>query len=165
MYMYISTKIFDNFSIALRQHKAQHSHCQLLHGYAFEFKVWFASNESEIDKQLDDMNWIVDFGGFKAAPIGNGLKDWMNLMFDHTTLIEKDDPNLDIFQQMEQMSILKLHVLDKIGAESLAKLVFDKMNDVLSKTDAGRCRVVKVECMENNKNSGIFIDTKFLSLL
>lgn len=163
--MYISTKIFDNFSIALRQWKAQHSHCQLLHGYAFEFKVWFASNELEIDKQLDDMNWIVDFGGFKTAPVGNGLKDWMNLMFDHTTLIEKDDPNLDIFQQMEQMNILKLHVLDKMGAESLAKLVFDKMNDVLSKTDAGRCRVVKVECMENNKNSGIFIDTKSLSLL
>ena len=62
---YISAKNFDNFSVALRQWKAQHSHCQLLHGYAFEIKVWFASNESDIDKQLDDMNWIVDYGSFK----------------------------------------------------------------------------------------------------
>lgn len=53
---YTSAKKFDNFSVALRQHKAQHSHCSLLHGYAFELKVWFASNEENIDKQLDDMN-------------------------------------------------------------------------------------------------------------
>lgn len=155
-FRYLSTKRFDNFSCAIRQHKAQHSHCHLLHGYAFEFKVWFASNIPDIDSQLDDMNWLVDFGGFKSAPVGNGLKDWMNHMFDHTTLLEKDDPNLDIFQQLEQMKVCKLIVLDKIGAESMARMVFERMNDVLSKTDAGRCKVVKVECFENNKNSAIY---------
>jgi 6-pyruvoyltetrahydropterin/6-carboxytetrahydropterin synthase len=154
--MYQSTKIFNNFSVALRQHKARHSHCQLLHGYAFKFKVWFASNEPNIDQQLDDMNWIVDFGGFKSAPVGNGLKDWLNHMFDHTTIIEKDDEFLDVFQQLEQMGICKLIVMEKMGAESIAKLVFDKFNDVLSKTDAGRCKVVKVECFENDKNSAIY---------
>lgn len=156
MARYISTKNFDNFSVALRQWKAQHSHCQLLHGYAFEIKVWFASNEPDVDKQLDDMNWIVDYGGFKAPPLGNGLKDWLNHMFDHTTLLEKDDPNLDIFQQLEQMGVCKLIVMDKMGAESVAKLVFDKFNDVLSKTDAGRCKVIKVECFENKNNSSIY---------
>lgn len=154
--MYISTKIFDNYSVALRQWKAQHSHCQLLHGYALEFKVWFASNESDIDKQLDDMNWITDFGGFKPAPKGNGLKDWMDYMFDHTTLLEKDDPHLEIFQQLELFGLLHLRVMDKMGAESLAKFVFDKFNEVLSKTDAGRCQVIKVECFENQKNSAIY---------
>lgn len=153
---YISAKNFDNFSVALRQWKAQHSHCMLLHGYAFELKVWFASNEDDIDKQLDDMNWIVDYGGFKPAPKGNGLRAWLDHMFDHTTLIEKDDPNLDIFQQLEQMGICKLIVMDKMGAESVARLVFDKFNDVLSKTDAGRCKVVKVECFENKNNSSIY---------
>ena len=156
MTRYISTKLFDNFSVALRQHKASHSHCALLHGYAFKFKVWFASNESDIDKQLDSMNWIVDFGGFKAKPVGNGLREWLDYMFDHTTLIEKDDPYLDLFQQMEQMNLLHLRVMDKMGAESMAKLVFDKFNDVLSKTDAGRCKVIKVECFENDKNSSIY---------
>jgi 6-pyruvoyltetrahydropterin/6-carboxytetrahydropterin synthase len=148
--MYISTKIFDNFSVALRQHKAQHSHCQLLHGYALKFKVWFTS------ESLDDMNWVVDFGGFKNAPIGNGLKDWMNDMFDHTTLIEKDDPYKDLFDTMAMEGICKVHFLDKMGAESLAELVFNKFNEVLSKTDADRCRVIKVECFENDKNSAIF---------
>lgn len=156
MARYTSTKKFDNFSVALRQWKAQHSHCQLLHGYAFEVKVWFASTEADIDKQLDDMNWIVDFGGFKAPPHGNGLKDWMNHMFDHTMLIEQDDPYKDIFEQMGQMGLAKVHFLDKMGAESIAKMIYDKFNEVLSNTDAGRCKVVKVEVFENSKNSSIY---------
>ena len=156
MSRYLSAKNFDNFSVALRQHKAQHSHCKWLHGYAFEIKVWFASNENDIDKQLDDMNWIVDYGAFKKPPKGNGLREWLDDLFDHTTLIEKDDPHLDIFQQMAMMDICKLVVMDKMGAESVAKLVFDKFNERLSKTDAGRCKVVKVECFENKNNSSIY---------
>lgn len=154
-----STKVFDNFSVAIRQHKAQHSHCQLLHGYALKFKVYFESNTPDDENMgLNDMNWIVDYGGFKDAPAGNGLKSWMNHMFDHTLLIEKDDPYRDLFEQMGQMGLAKVHFLDKMGAESCAKLVFDKFNDVLSKTDAGRCRVVKVECFENDKNSSIYCE-------
>ena len=144
--MYISTKVFDNYSVALRQWKAKHSHCQLLHGYALKFKVWFTA------ETLDDMNWVVDFGGFKH----NGLKDWMNDMFDHTTLIEKDDPCKDLFEQMALMGLCKVHFMEKMGCESLAKLVFDKFNETLSKQDAARCSVVKVEVFENDKNSGIY---------
>lgn len=148
--MYVSTKIFDNYSVALRQHKAQHSHCQLLHGYALRFKVWFSS------ETLDDMNWVVDFGGFKDAPIGNGLKSWMEDNFDHVLLIEKDDPYLDFFESAAMEGICKLKVMDRMGCESLAKMVHDKFNEVLSKTDAGRCRVIRVECFENEKNSAIY---------
>ena len=144
--MYQSTKVFDNYSVSLRQWRAKHSHCQLLHGYALKFKVWFTSDS------LDDMNWIVDFGGFKH----NGLKEWMNEMFDHTTLIEKNDPYLDLFESMAMEGICKLKVLDKMGCESLAEMVFIKFNNVLSLQDAGRCRVIKVEVFENDKNSAIY---------
>ena len=156
MARYLSTKLFDNYSVAIRQWKAQHSHCQLLHGYALKFKVWFASNEPLEENQLDDMNWIVDYGGFKAPPQGNGLKAWMDHMWDHTLLIQKDDPYADIFEQLGQMGLAKVHLLDKMGAESCAKLVYDKFNEVLAKTDAGRCKCIKVECFENDKNSSIY---------
>ena len=153
---FYSTKTFSNYTCAIRQWKAQHSHCQLLHGYSFVFKVIFAATDTTINDGLDDMNWIADYGGFKDAPIGNGLKSWMDDMFDHTMLIEKDDPYLEFFQSMQMEGLCKLRVMDKMGAESLAKLVFDKFNDVLSKTDAGRCKVVSVECFENDKNSAIY---------
>jgi 6-pyruvoyltetrahydropterin/6-carboxytetrahydropterin synthase len=155
---YQSTKLFDNFSVAIRQWKAQHSHCQLVHGYGIYFKVWFESIEPLEENQLDEMNWVCDFGGFKNKPEGNGLKEWMNYMFDHTLLIEKDDPYLDFFKSAEMEGICHVRVLDKIGCESLAKLVFDKFNDVLSKTNAGRTKVVKVECFEHEKNSAIYLE-------
>jgi 6-pyruvoyltetrahydropterin/6-carboxytetrahydropterin synthase len=164
---YQSTKLFDNYSVAIRQHKAQHSHCQLLHGYALEFKVWFESIEPLEENQLDEMNWIMDYGGFKALPkggesveelkkTGNGLKDWMDYMWDHTLLIEKDDPQLETFQYMQELGLCHLRVMDKIGAESAAKMVYDKFNDVMSRTGGGRVKVVKVECWEAPKNSSIY---------
>ena len=154
-----STKLFDNYSVAIRQWRAQHSHCQLLHGYALKFKVWFESNTPDDDNcGLDDMNWIVDYGGFKDAPIGNGLKSWMKDMWDHTTLIEKDDPYLDFFESAAMEGLCKLTVMDKLGAESCAKTVYNHFNDVLSKTDGGRCKVVKVECFENDKNSSLYYE-------
>ena len=156
MKRYISTKTFDNYSVAIRQWKAQHSHCQLLHGYGIYFKVCFASNEPDIDKQLDEMNLIVDFGGFKTKPVGNGLKDWMDYMWDHTLLIEKDDPYLDFFQSAAMEGLCSIRVMDKMGCESLAKLVSDKFNEVLSNTDGARCKVIKVECFEHGKNSSIY---------
>ena len=120
MAKYQSTKLFDNYSVALRQHKAAHSHCELLHGYALKFKVWFESNEPLEENQLDEMNWIMDYGGFKdtdAEPTpGNGLKKWMNYMWDHTCLIEKDN-------------------LDKIknNIEAIDKEFNEKYKDILDK--------------------------------
>jgi 6-pyruvoyltetrahydropterin/6-carboxytetrahydropterin synthase len=154
---YQSTKLFDNYSVAIRQWKAQHSHCQLLHGYALEFKVWFESIEPLEENQLDEMNWIMDYGGFKSPPIGNGLKDWMDDKFDHTLLIEKDDPQLETFQYLEELGLAKLTILDKIGAEATAKLVFDYFNERLAVTGGGRVKVVKVECWEAKRNSSIYI--------
>jgi 6-pyruvoyltetrahydropterin/6-carboxytetrahydropterin synthase len=153
-----STKTFSNYSVALRQWRAQHSHCQLLHGYALKFKVWFEANDTAINDGLDEMNWIVDYGGFKDSPVGNGLKKWMNDMWDHTLLIEKDDPQLETFQLLEEMNLAKLVILDKMGAESCAKLVFEHFNDRLALTDGGRCKVTKVECWENETNSSTYGD-------
>lgn len=141
-----STKVFDNFSVALRQHKAAHSHCRYLHGYAFKIKVWFSA------ETLDEMNWIVDFGLFSR----NGMKEWLGYMFDHTTLIEKDDPQLESFKALEELGLCQLRILDKMGAESLSKLIFDQFTDRFSKTEGGRVRVDKVELFENEKNSGIY---------
>lgn len=145
---YQSTKKFGPYSAAIRQHKAQHSHCQLLHGYGFEFHLTFES----IDGRLDEMNWVQDFGSFKS----NGLKEWLEDMFDHTTLIEKDDPYRETWEFLHSEKLAKVIFLDAMGCENLAKLVFEKFNDRLSKIEGGRVKVVRVECFEHDKNSGIY---------
>jgi 6-pyruvoyltetrahydropterin/6-carboxytetrahydropterin synthase len=147
-----STKVFDGYSVALRQHKAQHSHCCLLHGYGIYFKVTFAPIDTSVNAGLDEMNWVQDYGSFKR----NGLKDWLADMFDHTVLIEQDDPMRPLFEEFGQYKIGKVHFLEKMGMEHLAKLVFDKFNDTLSKQDGGRVKVVQVEAFEHEKNSSIY---------
>ena len=156
MARYISTKLFENYSVALRQWRASHSHCELLHGYALKFKVWFASNEPDIDKQLDDMNWIVDYGGFKTPPKGNGLKDWMNHMWDHTLLIEKDDPYLDKFKQMDEDGVIQLRILPATGCEKFAEHLYYVINAFLKEETEGRVKAIKVEVYEHERNSASY---------
>ena len=62
-----STKLFDGYSVAFRQWRAKHSHCQYLLCYAMKFKVTFMG-------QLDSLNWVCDFGSFKR----NGIKKHMS---------------------------------------------------------------------------------------
>ena len=76
-------------SCAFRQWKAD-SHCNLIHGYALQFEFTFGGDE------LDERNWIVDFGGLKP------LKEWLKHMFDHTYLVATNDPELATFQMLDE---------------------------------------------------------------
>ena len=111
--MHYSTKRFSGYSTCFRQWRATHSHCQYLHGYAMEFKVTF-------DGPLDERNWVMDFGAFKH----NGIKEHLSYMFDHTTIVAADDPELDQFKHLESQGLIQLRVLDHVGCEKFAEYVF-----------------------------------------
>ena len=57
---YQSSKVFDGFSTVFRQWKAETTHCRFVHGYGISFKVYF-------EGELDERNWVWDFGGMKRA--------------------------------------------------------------------------------------------------
>lgn len=63
MITFKSSKLYDGFSTVFRQWKAEGTHCRFLHGYAISFKVDF-------EGELDERNWVWDFGGMKRA-VGN----------------------------------------------------------------------------------------------
>jgi 6-pyruvoyltetrahydropterin/6-carboxytetrahydropterin synthase len=147
-----STKIFDGFSCVFRQWKAEGTHCRFLHGYGVSFKVWF-------EGELDERNWVWDFGGMKRANgtiDGMNPKAWMDYMFDHTTLIAEDDPYLEGWKAMDHHGLIQLRVIPHVGAERFAEFVFNKINDFVKAETDNRVRVTKVEFMEHNKNSAIY---------
>jgi len=149
-----STKIFDGFSCVFRQWKAEGTHCRFLHGYGVSFKVWF-------EGELDEKNWVWDFGGMKRAKgtIDNmNPKAWMDYMFDHTTLIAEDDPYLEGWKAMDQHGLIQLRVIPHVGAERFAEFIFNKLNDFIKVETDGRVRITKVEFMENNKNSATYAE-------
>ena len=147
-----STKLFDGFSTCFRQWRADGTHCKYLHGYGVSFKVWFEGD-------LDHRNWVWDFGGMKRAKgtiDGIQPKAWMDHMFDHTTIIAEDDPELEMFQELYQREVIQLRILPSVGAEQFAKYVFEKINQFIHEETNGRVKVRKVEFKEHNKNSAIY---------
>jgi 6-pyruvoyltetrahydropterin/6-carboxytetrahydropterin synthase len=116
------------------------------------FKVWF-------EGELDYRNWVFDFGGMKRAKgeiDGMKPKEWMDYMFDHTTIVAKDDPMLDRFIEMGANGIIQLRILDNVGAEKFAEFIFKKLSLFINEETEGRVKVTKVEFMEHNKNSAIY---------
>jgi len=149
---YKSTKLFDGYSCCFRQWRADETHCKFLHGYAVSFKVTF-------EGELDEKNWVWDFGGMKRAKtLINGLqpKAWMDYIFDHTTIVAEDDPKLSGFQNMEIMDVIQLRIVKATGAEKFAEFVYHKLNHFVKEETDGRVRVSEVEFMENGKNTAIY---------
>lgn len=156
MSRYQVTKTYGHdlgLSCAFRQHKANHSHCSFLHGYALAFEFIFESNT------LDGRSWVIDFGGLK------GLKGWLTDKFDHKTVIAKDDPAMEAFQVLHDQKIIDLVVLDRVGCETFAKVAFyeaqRQVNELnLQHEKAGRfhrVQVISCKCSEHGSNSATYI--------
>ena len=125
---------------------------KFLHGYGISFRVWF-------EGELDERNWVWDFGGMKRAKgtiDGMNPKAWMDYMFDHTTLVAKDDPELAGFRIMDAQGLIQLRLLPAVGAEQFAKFIFEKVNTFVQEETEGRVKVSKVEFMEHDRNTAIY---------
>lgn len=145
--VYKSTKTYTHsvgLSAAFRQWKATHSHCSFLHGYALQVELVFRATE------LDEKNWVVDFGGLKQ------IKKWLVEQFDHKTLVAKDDPQISIFKELHIAKIIDLNVVDAVGCERFSEMIFDYVQDFILE-NYGDIRVVleSVEVREHGGNSGI----------
>jgi len=147
-----STKLFDGYSTVFRQWKAEGTHCRFLHGYGVSFKVWF-------EGELDERNWVWDFGGMKRAKgtiDGLNPKAWMDYMFDHTFIVAEDDPFIESFKRMDEAGAAQVRIIPGVGAERFAEFIFNKLNEFIQAETEGRVSVVKVEFKEHDRNSAIY---------
>ena len=149
-----SSKVFDGFSTVFRQWKAETTHCRFVHGYGVSFKVYF-------EGELDERNWVWDFGGMKRAKTlidGKQPKIWFEWMFDHTMIIAEDDPELEAFKMMDSAKVAQVRVIPATGAESFAKYIFEKLNVFVKTETEDRVRVTKVKFMEHGKNAAYYVE-------
>ena len=140
---YYSTKTYGHergLSCAFRQPNASHSHCSLIHGYALSFKFVFGCYE------LDDKNWVVDFGGLKE------LKQWLEDNFDHKVAVDKND---QYKEELINSSIHDVVEMDGVGCEKFAEHAFKFADYLIIKLTEGRCWVEEVEVNEHGANSAI----------
>lgn len=138
-----STKVIELGSAAFRQWRAQ-SHCNKIHGYLLTAKIWVGGSN------LDDRNWIYDFGGFKK------IREELQEQIDHKTVVAQDDPELDMFIELNKRGIIDLKILPAVGVEKFAEYVFNVVSKHIKADTNGRCWVDQVEVFEHDKNSAIY---------
>ena len=149
-----SSKVFDGFSTVFRQWKAKETHCRFLHGYGISFKVYF-------EGELDEKNWVWDFGGMKRAKTkidGKSPKEWMDFMFDHTVIIAEDDPGMGGWETMNKLEVIQLRIIPATGAEKFSEFIFNKLNEFVKTETNNRVRVTKVKFMEHGKNAAYYCE-------
>lgn len=147
-----STKLFDGYSTVFRQWKAETTHCKFLHGYAVSFRVWF-------EGELDERNWVWDFGGMKRAKNtiqGMSPKDYFAWLLDHTMIIAEDDPFLESFKRMDEAGVVQLRILPATGCEKFAEYLYGVINEFLALETNNRVRAIKVEVFEHERNSASY---------
>ena len=146
MAKHFSTKTYGHnigLSACFRQPKA-HSHCKYLHGYALQFKFTFGC------ENLDERNWVVDFGGLKP------LKAWLEETFDHKVVIDVNDPKKDDLLLLQTQGLASIVQLEGVGVEKFAEHAWRKADELVKQMTDNRCRCVRVECAEHGANSAIY---------
>jgi len=146
MTKYYSTKTYGHnigLSAVFRQPLA-HSHCKFLHGYSLQFKFIFGCEE------LDERNWVVDFGGLKP------LKKWLEDSFDHKVVVDREDPMLYKLSELESCGLAELTLFDGVGVEKFAEHAHKFADQLVREMTDNRCYCVSAECAEHGSNSAIF---------
>lgn len=146
---YQVTKTFGHelgLSCCFRQWRSTHSHCCLLHGYAIAVRLVFEADE------LDERNWVIDFGGFRK------IKDYLADTFDHKLIVAVDDPRLDDIIALGRLGIADVVVMNRVGCEAFSSEIADVVQGFLEVGGmAGRVRLVSVEVQEHGANAAAYM--------
>lgn len=133
-------------SVAFRQHKADHSHCHFVHGYALAIAITFEAGE------LDARGWVIDFGAMAQ------VKEWLDLTFDHVVLVAEDDPERDVFTGASLKGLMQVCLVPGTGCEAFARLVLSYVDGWLHQHGhTPRVRVISVDVSEHGANKATVI--------
>ncbi len=143
MSVFRSKKTFRGFPCAHRRWRHD-GHCAHVHGYDRTITIWFGA-ESRTEN-----GFVMDFGHLKP------VKAWLESQFDHTLLLDCDDPLLADFQALERAGACRLVVFDDVGMEGSARYIFEHVNRWVRERTNDRVFVYSVEVAENEKNSALF---------
>lgn len=139
------TKQYRDLPAAHRQPK-HNGHCRLIHGHNWGFDITFTCDT------LDSNGFVVDVGKLTS------IKEWLAAKFDHTLLLNEEDPMLGELK-IKLVDFAKIVVVPNCGMEGLAKFVYEEVNKLLQidhNWQARNLRVDQVVCLEDAKNSATY---------
>jgi 6-pyruvoyl-tetrahydropterin synthase len=101
--------------------------------------------------EVDENGWIVPFGDLKS------VKKFLEYYFDHTTVIPANDPRLDAFHEVNEMTEPPMFILRVlpygVSMEMSSRFIWEHVNPFIMNVTDGRCYVERVESIEHDSNS------------
>ena len=141
---FTSTKTYYNLPCAHRQFRHD-GNCALIHGYSRSFHFVFGA------KTTTKEGFIVDYGDLKE------LKNHLEYMYDHTLVLDPEDPHMDTFRELEKQGVCQIRMQPLgPGMEGAAHYMCEWTDKYLREKTKGRAWVISVEARENDKNSTIY---------
>jgi len=143
---FTSTKSYYNFPCAHRQFRHD-GKCALIHGYSRSFHFVFGAHT------MTKEGFMVDYGDLDE------LKAHLDYMYDHTLVLDSEDPHMDKFREMEKLGVchIRIHPMGP-GMEGTAHYLCEWTDKWLRKKSKGRAWVISVEARENDKNSSSYLN-------
>jgi 6-pyruvoyltetrahydropterin/6-carboxytetrahydropterin synthase len=146
--MFTVKKSYRDLPAAHRQpnHKG---HCRLIHGHNWAFDFVFGCSAR------DDNGFVVDVGELGA------IKTFLQDTFDHTLLLNHDDPYLDDLVSQLNNFFAKIVKVPNCGMEALAEFVHKNANRILldvkpADYEHRLLRCIEVTVWEDSKNSSTY---------
>jgi 6-pyruvoyltetrahydropterin/6-carboxytetrahydropterin synthase len=84
------------------------------------------------------------------------LKAWLEDHFDHKTAIDKTDPHMQTFMDLEEKGLAEIRVFDGVGAEKFAEHAWRFADTLIREATDNRCWCESAECAEHGANSAIY---------
>jgi 6-pyruvoyltetrahydropterin/6-carboxytetrahydropterin synthase len=109
-----------------------------LHGYERTFEVEFACAETEPD------------GLVLSSRAVKKVRKALRKQFDHTTLIDTDDPERDLFELLDKRRVIDLRIMDNSGMEASTAWVFDTVDSIVGRATRGRVWVSGIKARESD---------------
>lgn len=141
--MYTAKKIYQDLPFAHRQPDHM-GHCSRIHGHSWTFEFIFGCDK------LDRCGFVLDLGNLRW------LKDWIKQHFDHTLVLNKEDPCLE---QLRLLAVADITVVPNCSMEGIAKYLYDQLMVFMEKSEDGETRGLKVlgvKVTESMSNSATY---------
>jgi 6-pyruvoyltetrahydropterin/6-carboxytetrahydropterin synthase len=142
------TKKFTDYPAGHRQHRHA-GHCSQVHGHDWAFEMTFYSSK------LDECGFILDFGG----PVMKKIKALLTELYDHTLLINADDPLVPRITEWSKVftsAFGGLRIVPDCSCEGIAQLTFMAVQRLLDSYPDCKERgvvILAITVFEDSKNS------------
>jgi len=116
--------------------------CRANHGHSW---VVFVTIKLEERRRLNKYGFVKDFGDFKL------LKDWIDTMLDHSTIVSEDDTSFIAWLEKEQQKYFP--VKGNPTSENLSRIIYEKAEELLN-DDC--CAVSEVRIKETCTSEAVY---------